>query len=768
LQKVWVVQVVINGRPFGPNLALERDGSWWLPEKGSEAWGVTTKAKGDATTTRYRGLTFVPVDAFATNSVQFDEHSLTLNITFDASAFGGSGNRRLSGASDFVPPTQQALGGFVNYDLLLTSISQRGVQNSTDVGTEIELGAFSSLGSMVGSFKVLRVPANGTQLRPPPVVREVTTYRTDWPENMWTLEVGDTTGKSGMWGQPVLFGGINFRTNFLTRPGFVSYPQPAFSGAAVVPSTATVFIDSVRRANLGLAPGPFGVSNIPVVSGNNEVSLVVRDALGRETITRQQFYASLDLLRPGLHDFAVEAGLVRQNFGYRSFDYKQLIIVGQSRYGWSDKLTTEARFEQFGRGTTLGFGAIVLLPIAAVATVAVAGSHSEGRSGSLILGGIEKQARNWSAGIRGQWTSAGFSQLGSDQVRLNARQKYTAYANTKLGNDAEYGSLGIAYADAGRGATDGGKTVTATWIKSLPRGALFHLTALYADQPKRGIQLSALLSYPLGPRTSSSAELSRSSSGAISEVISASTSLNNVGETAWRTRISSYQLPGGSSNATGDATLLWRAPTFDANAGLSVSQTAQGGRLAISGAVGIADGVGFMSHSVYDGFGVIRTPGMTGIPIMASGRVIAISDSNGVAIVPRVVPYQENTFRVDLKRLPLNIDTDDDKVVLVPAFRSAALGEIKLFRTVSALMIVTTADGEPIPLGTDANLVGSKERFVVGRSGRLFLSRLQPKNEVVVNLDSGDCKFSLDIPEVQFAPSVDGNRRLQLGTQICR
>jgi len=765
-QKVWVVQVVVNGRRFGINLGLEQDGKWWLPEKGSDAWGLTTRR--NTPTIRYRGQSFVPVEAFGAHAVQFDESALVLNITFDASAFAGSGDQRMSGNNDFVTPTQQATGGFINYDLLFTSVSQRGTRNALEAGAELELGAFSPLGSVIGSFKVAKPPPDQSTTRMSTIIRNYTTYRMDWPEKILTLEVGDSIGKSGIWGRPVLFGGLNFHTNFSTRPGFITYPQPTFSGAAAVPSTATVFIDNVRRANLGFPPGPFGVSNIPVFSGSNEISLVVRDSLGRETVMRQQFYASLDLLKPGLHDFAVETGFIRQNFGLRSFDYEQLVVVGQSRYGWNEKVTTEARIEQVGRGTTVGLGAIVLVPIPAIATLAAAASHVDGRSGSLILAGIEKRERDWAVGVRGQWSSGSFIQLGIDQTRTGAHRNYTAYASSKLGRNGEYGGVAVAYADAGRGPTDGGKTVTATWTKSLLHGATFNLIAAFANQPIRSTQISALLRYPLGPRLSMSADVSRSSSGATSASLGAATSLNNVQETAWRARVSATTAPGTSGNVAGETTVMWRAPSFDTSAGLSVNRQAQAGRLAFSGAVGMADGTWFISRSLHDGFGVIRTPGMTGIPITANGRVVAVSDGNGVAIIPRLIPFEQNPLRVDLKRLPLNVDTDDDKVVLVPAFRSAATGEIRLFRFVSAMMTVKTSDGKPIPLGTEVNLIGSSERFVVGRAGRLYLSRLQQKNEIVINLESGDCKFSLEIPEENFSPLVDGNRRLQLGNQVCK
>jgi len=767
LQKAWVVKVVVNGRPFGVQLALERDGRWWLSRAGSQAWGL--KQSSDSPPITYRGQSFVPVDTFGANNTQFDSLALILNITFDPSELAGSGDYRLSGAVGFAQPTLQSTGGFVNYDLVANGASRRGANNEFSVGAEFEVGAFSPLGSLVSSLKAVKEPRfEGSPPSAPAVVRKTTTYRIDWPERMWTLEVGDSTGKAGIWGRPALFGGLNFHTNFLTRPGFITYPQPSFSGAAVVPSTATVFIDNVRRANLGFAPGPFGISNIPVISGDNEVSLVVRDSLGRETIMRQQFYSSLELLKPGLHDFALEAGMIRQNFGLRSFDYKKLAVVGQSRYGWSEKLTAEARLEQIGQGTTLGVGAIVLVPIPAIATIAIAASQSDGQSGTLILAGLEKRTRDWAVGIRGQSMSAGFTQLGVDQIRVRPQHSLTAYGSTKLGRESDYGSFGFVFVDAGRNKQDGGQTVSATWSKSFVNGSVFYLSTSYANHPARNTQVSAALSYPLGRRTSVSASASRNSSGAASGSISAATALKNVDEIAWRARISGSTSPAAATSMTGEATLLWRAPMFDSSVGVSVGREAQGGRIAVSGAVGMADGTWFRTRTLYDGFGIIRTPGMNGIPIMSNGRVVAVSDRNGIAVVSNLTPYQENTLRVDLKRLPLNIDTDNDTVVLVPRYRSATSGEIKLFRTVSAMLSVTTGNGVPVPLGTEVSLIGSAERFVVGRAGRLYLAKLQPQNTVVVHLDNGDCTLSLDVPTQYFSPQVDGNHRLQLGARVCK
>ena len=54
--------------------------------------------------------------------------------------------------------------------------------------------------------------------------------------------------------------------------------------------------------------GPFELQDLPVVTGSGEVRLVVRDALGRETLTTQSFLGDAAAPWPGLHDFCYEIG----------------------------------------------------------------------------------------------------------------------------------------------------------------------------------------------------------------------------------------------------------------------------------------------------------------------------------------------------------------------------------------------------------------------------------------------------------------------------
>lgn len=72
-------------------------------------------------------------------------------------------------------------------------------------------------------------------------------------------------------------------------------PLPELSGSAAVPSTVDVYVDNAQRASRSVPSGPFSITNLPIITGAGTARLVVRDALGRETVSETPFYASSDL-----------------------------------------------------------------------------------------------------------------------------------------------------------------------------------------------------------------------------------------------------------------------------------------------------------------------------------------------------------------------------------------------------------------------------------------------------------------------------------------
>lgn len=70
-----------------------------------------------------------------------------------------------------------------------------------------------------------------------------------------------------------------------------------------------------------LPPGPFILKNLPAFGGFNQLRMVVTDVEGNQQVFSRNFVRSSMLLRPGLSEFIVAAGVERENFGRDNFSY---------------------------------------------------------------------------------------------------------------------------------------------------------------------------------------------------------------------------------------------------------------------------------------------------------------------------------------------------------------------------------------------------------------------------------------------------------------
>ncbi len=264
-------------------------------------------------------------------------------------------------------------GGFVNYDLALTR-------------TPLAASHDALLG--VGFFAGTTLLTNNFALRDGNSVRLMSSLQTDIPQTMKTLRLGDTVNNTGAWGLGVLFAGVQYGTNFAVRPDFIAQSMPGLAGNAVLPSTVDVYVNNVLRARQEVPAGPFNIQNLPLVNGQGNMQVVVRDVLGREQVITQAFMASPSLLREGLVQESYEVGALRRNYGLTSNDYGDAFASATWRKGMSSQWSSELRTEVQPQTTTLGFSNAVMLPkLNSVLETTVAASGGA-QDGITVLAGV--------------------------------------------------------------------------------------------------------------------------------------------------------------------------------------------------------------------------------------------------------------------------------------------------------------------------------------------------------------------------------------------
>ena len=164
-------------------------------------------------------------------------------------------------------------------------------------------------------------------------------YTVSLPDRLLRLRLGDfiTSGADSQ--RAIRLGGIQFGSDFALRPDLITMPLPDFRGNAVVPTIADILVNDTSAISLPIGAGPFEIRNVPVQTGSGKVSLNLQNSLGQSVRTTVAYYASNALLAPGLHTFAVQAGVIRHQFGSQSNAYGQLAASGSYRWGVSPRLT---------------------------------------------------------------------------------------------------------------------------------------------------------------------------------------------------------------------------------------------------------------------------------------------------------------------------------------------------------------------------------------------------------------------------------------------
>lgn len=689
----------------------------------------------------YQGEKYYPLSAISNASAIYDPNKLTLMINVRPEAFIKTA--RAIQTTNMPLPVKTGPGGFINYDLFAANSPA-----STQRTGQFELGYFNRFGVGTSGFLANDL-GNGSG-----TTRLDTTWTTDYPDQLQTLHLGDAFSAPGTWGRSVRFGGIQFGTNFGTQPGFLTYPPQSATGQAVLPSTVDVFINNALVAHQNVPPGPFSISNLPVVTGQGNVQLVVRDLLGREQIITQPFYAGQTLLRKDLEAFSTELGVVRDNFGINSNDYGSWLGSLTYRRGLNDQLTGEIHGEVMQDRATVGAGTDYLIQQFGVFSSYYAASHGRLGAGNLLLLGLERQANPWSFGAHTQWASRSFTQIGLVSPHLPAAQlsSYNLSYTNNLG-----GSVGIAYVSQRNRDQADTRLATLSYSTSVGSLGTFSISALRNLTGEVNTTIFAMLGFSLDPSTSLSVSSQSAQGGSAA-------SGNDFSSTLQR------NLPPGEGygyrlQAHGDGRKE-ASYSLQNNVGTYTAETAQyqgsnTTRLNVTGGIALLGGDAFLSRSIVQSFAVARIPDYPGVRILADNQPAGRTDASGNALIPGLRAYDKNMISIDQRDLPLGAEIGALKLEAVPYFRSGVDVTFPIKRSNGAVLTLFTEDGKPVPVGAVVREAGKDKVHTVGYDGEVYLVSLGPVNKLRATWLDHSCEV-----EVLFTPSADPLP--YLGSFICK
>jgi outer membrane usher protein len=682
----------------------------------------------------YEGRRFFDPRALKGCTVTIDESAQRAVITAPPSSLDTT---RLSAAERRSPDvTPASPGAFLNYQL-----SAQQIDGQNTGGAFAELGVFAAAGVLTNTA-VARYGGLGTDNQ---VVRLDTTYTRDFPATLETLNLGDAISDGASWGNALRYAGVRWSRNFGLRPDLLTTPLLATAGTATVPSTVDVFVNNQLVTSSQLPPGPFVIDRLPTVSGTGDVSVVVRDALGREQVVTQSFYSSTTLLAQGLTQYSVNLGKIRDDYALESNQYGPMLGEVSYRRGITDAITLEGHGEYLA-GDSHAAGVNAAFAVGRVGVINFTAANGGDSSGSGWLSGVgfEHRGTNTSFIASSLWATSDFSQVGEPlNPAMRMRQRSLLQTGMGLGR---FGSLSLAYVRQTYRDSPTQQTLGLTHSISFGRVGSLNLTltrtrtaADLSGNAQSSTSAYLIFVVPLSDRRAATlAAVGGSGTGApANEVIASMTMSPPVGPG------SGYRL---SASTAGNYDADWRQQFHSADLELEVARN-QGldGRSAyLSGAMTFLDGQVDTTRSVNGSFAMVDVAGLADVPVYVENQLTTHTDSNGRALLYNLRPYEANRISITPEDLPLDTTIAASSTIMAPPYRSGVIARFPVERVRSGTFRLITDDGKAVPVGAVVTLRGVQ--FPVVLDGMVYVTGYDHGMSAEASWTGGRCHFRLEPP----------------------
>jgi outer membrane usher protein len=734
-----IVDLRVNGQQADSALIVRRDSAGTLLVRGDDLARLRLRLP-DSARVDIDGVKYLRLGPGQGAAVNFDPATLVVEVTLPPQAFEATHASYQADAVLPVAPTRP--GGFLNYD---ASVEQTG--SSRYSGAFVELGLYGARGVVTNTL-VGQAGDDGTGL-----TRLETAWTLDLPERLATLRLGDAISVPTGWSRSLRFAGIQFGTNFSTRPDLITTPMLAASGEAVLPSTVDVFINGRQVANQAVLPGPFTVDNLPAISGAGEMQVVVTDALGRQQVVSQPYYSGVNLLRAGLDQYSLELGSVRLDYGQRSGAYGDMLLAGTFRRGLTNSLTLGAHAE----AESSGVGAAGLDAALQVGTLGVLGSTvaigGNGAGAGWLSGfGFEHRGRWLGFSAGSQFSSNDFAQVGD--LALANKPKLRSFVGASV-NLQRGGSVQLAYGRQSFWDAPEAQTIGLSYTLSLGRAGFLGLYASHslASDDRSDVMLSWTVSF--GDRRSASASggftRDREASSRSNATVAMQQSLPAGSGSSWFLSASTDELQRAGYAYQGSAGLV----------GVEYARTGQvaGLRASATGGVALTE-AGIMPARRLDGsFAVVQVADYEGLTVYVDNQPVGKTDSKGRVLIDGLRAYESNMVSLDPTEVPMDASLSVARMDLTPAYRSGPLVSFPVERSHAAILRLVRDDGSFVPAGS-AVMLGQRS-YPVGLDGLAYLEEIGSASEAMARWSGGQCRFELQRP-VSDEPIPD------LGRVSCR
>jgi len=689
----------------------------------------------------------VPLNSFANIKVDYNARMQSVAIVaplstlnLNTTVLNNRDSRRTQASS--------SPGILLNYNLY----GSQSENNSTSLSAFTEVRAFNANGVLsstaltTGNRFSNNSVDNGNKNRDwdSRTVRLDTSWSQSFPDKLITVRAGDILTGALSWTRSTRLGGLQIGSNFDLQPYMTTTPLPAFFGSATLPSAVELYVNGLKQYSGEVPAGPFELNTAPSISGAGNAQLVLTDALGQSSTVNFSLYDTHRLLQPGLSDWSIELGTVRENYGVKSFAYgNDIAVSGTWRYGVNNRFTAETHAEATKDLANAGVGGTwVLGGPGGVLFASLAGSETQGQSGMQYSGSYLWNNNRFNIGLNTLGTSGDYrdvaTQYGSSAIR-QSNQISTGYSTQSLG------SFGVSYNEVDYAEDDTAKFASAYWSKSFGRrfNLNVNLNQDINDSANSSASIGASFSLDRNISFNSSVQHTDSRDDFIADVSQSAPSDGGLG---WRAQ-ARHSIDDSNNNSGGLAELNYLGRYGQVQAGVSSYDGDYATYASSTGSIVMMGGGLFAARQINDGFAVVSTDGIADVPVLLQNNPIGTTNSRGLLLISPLNAYQDNKIGIDPMDLPADLRIDKVAAQATPTDRAGTVVSFKLVPVRSASIILVDSVNQPLAIGSQVRLVTQKHlpSAIVGFDGEVYLDTLDDHNVLEVLTPSGDsCQVSFD------------------------
>lgn len=526
------------------------------------------------------------------------------------------------------------------------------------------------------------------------------------------------------------------------------------------PSTVEVIINGASYQTLDLQPGTYSLDDLPIQTGSNDVQLVVRDASGREQVTRFDYFFDPIELRAGDEEYTAAFGLIATDLSLNPNYSDDPAFIGNYRKALSDTFILGGGV-QIAEDIQVISAETQIVPQVIPGSFDFQGAVSSGNGTGVALRGGYRLALGSGVDTKRlsatfNYENANFQTVGDlsgttfENFSLNATYSQALSLDTSMVAGANYfsrsggfeqstffldlnqrlgdnirGTVGVEY---GTGATFGSNF-----------GARAGISILFGDRHRGDATYQSR-------RKLARASVSRGSD-------------NTVGSLGY-----SLNVQDSAGSTTVDGVADYVGNRFEARASLASTGTNLGGitdrqtaRLQVGTSFAFADGAFGIGRPIQDSFLLARphetlrgTDVITGRSLRGGGYE-GRSGLLGSAVTNRLSSYNAQDVQYDIDTLEAGYDIGAGVVRVDPPFRSGYEMVVGTDRFVSAVGFLQI-DGVPVELAS--GLITSEdddgfepEPFFTNSVGRFGIIGLAPGRSYTIRLNGTGQTFKIDVPE---------------------